>query len=198
MKSPEHRLDVDISRTSLSYPAVVLQQLQLVTTCTHFEIRINYTKGMLQSGLYRDACSTARVLVEQAIDALIFGAGLLHWSATSSHKWRLQRLAQILGRDSPVYQEAQTLLVYPVKTTKQAAHRYFDSCLNFGLNVVGMRKLGIPSGEIQTEQGQGERYEFVRRWGKEALELGIESAYPLDWLLAALHGGRGSVRPPLR
>lgn len=189
--------NIIITRVQLGYPRIALQNIQVAAACFIVDLNISYTVGMLQSGNPLGACYSAKVIVENAIDAYIFRAGILGWSDDMCHKWRLEKLKAIVGEESQIYSESERLLSYPRDLDPDVAHAYFEDCLNFAVKTIGIRDMGIPGGQIGTDRGLEPRYEFVREWGRQIVDFGMTSAFlPLS-LAAIIHGGRGPLQPTI-
>lgn len=188
---------LDITYTELSYSRIVLQQVQIAGASHRFDVNVNYGAGMLKSGSLRGACVVSKRLVENAIDAFIFDAGILNWSEDTRHKWRYDRLGRLVGEDSNVYKEAERLSSFPPILNEAAAHSYFDECLRFALETIKIRNLGLPGGQVGTREGLEPRYQFIREWGPRLIGLGMTSGFlPLSFH-SIINGGRGPLQPPI-
>ena len=188
---------LEVTHTELSYSRLVLQQVQIAAASYRVDLYINYGAGMLKSGSLWGACMVSKRLVENAIDAFVFKAGILDWSDDTCHKWRFDKLCRIVGEDSPIYKEAERLSSFPADLDEETARSYFEECLKFALERIDIRNLGFPGGQAGTRGGLSPRYEFVREWGPRLIGLGMTSAFLPFSFNAIINGGRGPLQPPI-
>ena len=187
----------EIAHTELSYSRLVLQQVQIGAASYKVDLNMNYGIGMLKSGSLWGACLVSKRLVENAIDAFVFEAGILDWYEDTCHKWRFDKLRRIVGEDSTIFKEAERLSSFPSILDEETARSYFEDSLRFALETINIRSLGFPGGQAGTRGGLEPRYEFVREWGPQLMGLGMTSAFLPYSFHAIINGGRGPLQPTI-
>ena len=180
-----------VSGDELDYARLVLQQMQIAGCCARFERACSNAEGMRRSGMTFAACVSARRAVREAVDAVVIHDGRLLWVDSLSTAANLAMVGSSERyRHLSVAIELESL---PVDLTEATADDYVQRCLHFALETVGIRRMGVPTGPRFSDEGREPRYAFVRRWGAEALAMGIRpTKYPEQLLVATIRGGRGA------
>lgn len=180
-----------VGENNLNYGRFVLQQMQISGCCARFERACSNAQGMRRSGMTYAACVSARRAVREAVDAALIKDGRLLWLDSLSSATNLEMVAE-----SDAYRHlwpAIELESLPADASESVANNYVERCLHFALETVGIRRLGVPTGPRFSDEGREPRYAFVRRWGSEALAMGIRpTKYPEQLLIATIRGGRGA------
>ena len=180
-----------VSESNVDYARFVLKQMQIAGCCARFERASSNAEGMRRTGLIHAACVSARRAVREAVDAALIKDDRLLWLDSLSSAANLELVAA-----SDAYRHlwpAIELESLPADASADVANDYVERCLHFALETVGIRRLGVPTGPRFSDEGREPRYAFVRRWGAEALAMGIRpTKYPEPLLIATVRGGRGA------
>lgn len=180
-----------VGENHLDYALFVLRQMQISGCCARFERACSNAEGMRRTGMTYAACVSARRAVREAVDAALIKDGRLLWLDSLSSATNLELVAE-----SDAYRHLRPAIEMeslPVDASESVANDYVERCLHFALETVGIRRLGVPTGPRFSDEGREPRYAFVRRWGAEALGMGIRpTKYPEQLLIATIRGGRGA------
>jgi hypothetical protein len=179
-----------VRENEMDYGRFVLLQMQLSGCCARFERACSNAEGMRRTGLTFAACVSARRAVREAVDAALIKDGRLLWLDSLSTATNLELVAKSDRYD--YLKPAIGMESLPTDASEAVANDYVERCLHFALETVGIRRLGVPTGPRFSDEGREPRYAFVRRWGSEALGMGIRpTKYPEQLLIATIRGGRG-------
>ena len=191
-----------------SLSAVAVQQLEIMAGVFGFDTNGRYLEGSLLAGQYGCACVAARRMVGEATHAYLAYRGVIDYTANpnaereGSSDWtpnscpsrQLESLRSLDGDGSAIYRMATELMRLPARLDAHHVTIYGDSCRSFGIDLVGVHRLGVPFMEHHTSDREP-RYRFLRTWGSLVLEKGEATSYPERQLRSAIEGGRGNVAP---